>query len=68
MSFKKMGVFPAGVGGLTIIVSEPVMEQVMGYEEIANFQTKLFLKSTDLMATQHEIEDMGIKLTVICGL
>ncbi len=53
-----MGVLPAVVGGLTIIVSEEVLDQVMGDQEIANFQTKLFLKSTDPMATQHAIEDM----------
>ena len=53
-----MGVFPAGVGGLTIIVSEEVLEQLMNDKEIPNVYTQLLLKSTDPMATQHQIEDL----------
>lgn len=53
-----MGVFPAGVGGLTIIVSEQVLKQLMGDKEIPNLQTQLLLKSTDPIATQHQIEDL----------
>ncbi|HBX22185.1 MAG TPA: ABC transporter permease [Desulfotomaculum sp.] len=54
-----MGVLPAGVGGLNIIVSAQVLEQLIGTKNVADFQTtKLLLKSTDPMATQHEIEDM----------
>jgi len=41
-----MGVFPAGVGGLSIIVSEQVLNQLMGEEE-------------NPIKTQHEIEDMN---------
>ncbi|MDO0825508.1 ABC transporter permease [Desulfosporosinus nitroreducens] len=53
-----MGVFPAGVGGLTIIVSEQVLDQLMDDKEIPNVHTQLLLKSTDPIATQHQIEDL----------
>ncbi|ODA39432.1 ABC transporter permease [Desulfosporosinus sp. BG] len=53
-----MGVFPAGLGGLTIIVSEQILNQLMDDQEIPNLQTQLFLKSTDPIATQHQIEDL----------
>ena len=53
-----MGVFPAGVGGLTIIVSEQVLDQLMDDKVIPNVQTQLLLKSTDPIATQHQIEDL----------
>lgn len=53
-----MGVFPAGVGGLTIIVSEQVLDQLMDDKEIPNVHTQLLLKSSDPIATQHEIEDL----------
>ncbi|TGE35708.1 ABC transporter permease [Desulfosporosinus fructosivorans] len=54
-----MGVFPAGVGGLTIIVSEQILDQLMDEQEIPNLQTQLLLKSTDPIATQHQIEDLN---------
>jgi len=54
-----MGVFPAGVGGLSIIVSEQVLNQLMGEEEIPNLNTRILLKSTNPIKTQHEIEDMN---------
>ncbi len=54
-----IGVLPAGVGGLTIIVSEQALEQLMGDHEIPNFLIQLLLKSTDPIATQHQIEDLN---------
>lgn len=52
-----MGVFQAGLGGLSIIVSEDTLEGLSpdkaGYD-----QTSLFLKSSDPMATQYAIEDI----------
>ncbi|MEG6615012.1 ABC transporter permease [Peptococcaceae bacterium 1198_IL3148] len=55
-----MGVFPTGLGGLNIIVSQQVMDQLIGDKEVAstNVQTKLFLKSNEPLKTQHQIEDM----------
>jgi putative ABC transport system permease protein len=53
-----MGVFKAGIGGLTIIVSQEVFDQVIGDQKIDDVQTKLFLKSSDSLETQHQIEDM----------
>lgn len=58
-----MGVFPAGVGGLNIIVSEQVMDKLLGGKGIAD--TKVLLKSNDPIATQHEIEDMKGNITHI---
>lgn len=53
-----MGISPIGVGGLSIIVSERVMNRLADDEELANVQTYLHLKSTDPMRTQQEIEEM----------
>lgn len=53
-----LGVFPAGPGGLSIIVSEQVMAQLIDDKKIAGAQTRLYLKSINPMTTQHEIEDM----------
>lgn len=51
-----MGVFSAGPGGLTVIVSEPGMEELLGQGRIAD--TRLLLKSADPLTTQHQIENM----------
>jgi putative ABC transport system permease protein len=52
-----MGVFPAGLGGLTVIVSEQVLDELAAQGLIAD--TRLLLKSTDPMATQHQIEELS---------
>lgn len=53
-----MGMSGAGVGGLNMIVSERIMDQLADDEELANVQTYLYLKSTEPMSTQQEIEEM----------
>ncbi|MFD0710862.1 ABC transporter permease [Paenibacillus sp. GCM10027626] len=53
-----MGMNPAGVGGLNIIVSERVMNRLADDEDLVNVQTYLHLKSTEPMKTQQEIEEM----------
>ncbi|PCL93268.1 ABC transporter permease [Paenibacillus lautus] len=53
-----MGMSGAGVGGLNMIVSERIMDQLADDEEPANLQTYLYLKSTEPMRTQQEIEEM----------
>ncbi|MHA2855991.1 FtsX-like permease family protein [Paenibacillus lautus] len=53
-----MGMSGAGVGGLNMIVSERIMDQLADDEELANVQTYLYLKSTEPMRTQQEIEEM----------
>lgn len=53
-----MGMSGAGVGGLNMIVSERIMDQLADDEELANLQTYLYLKSTEPMRTQQEIEEM----------
>ncbi|MGI5911070.1 MAG: ABC transporter permease [Syntrophomonadaceae bacterium] len=53
-----MGVFPAGPGGLTVIVSEQVMSELDGNMRIDETRSRLLLKSSDPLATQHQIEDM----------
>lgn len=53
-----MGMSGAGVGGLNMIVSEHIMDQLADDEELANLQTYLYLKSTEPMRTQQEIEEM----------
>ena len=53
-----MGMSGAGVGGLNMIVSERIMDQLADDEELANVQTYLHLKSTEPMSTQQEIEEM----------
>lgn len=51
-----MGVSPVGLGGLTVIVSEQVMGELVGNGRSAD--TRLLLKSADPLATQHQIEEM----------
>ncbi|MEF7440873.1 FtsX-like permease family protein [Paenibacillus lautus] len=53
-----MGMSGAGVGGLNMIVSERIMDQLADDEELANVQTYLYLKSAEPMSTQQEIEEM----------
>ncbi|KOP68214.1 cell division protein FtsX [Bacillus sp. FJAT-18019] len=53
-----MGVSPAGLGGLNMIVSERVMDRLADQEEQANVQAFLHLKSTEPMRTQQQIEEM----------
>ncbi|WP_433940024.1 FtsX-like permease family protein [Paenibacillus lautus] len=53
-----MGMSGAGVGGLNMIVSERIMDRLADDEELANLQTYLYLKSTEPMRTQQEIEEM----------
>ncbi|WP_066052359.1 ABC transporter permease [Robertmurraya korlensis] len=53
-----MGVYSAGPGGLNIIVSDQVMDQLVNEKVADNIQTELFLMSDDPMKTQQEIEDM----------
>ena len=53
-----MGMSGAGVGGLNMIVSERIMDRLADDEELANVQTYLYLKSTEPMRTQQEIEEM----------
>lgn len=54
-----MGVRPAGVGGVNMIVSERIMDQIIGDTIDSDYQqTYLYLKSADPMKTQQQIEDM----------
>ncbi|MBS4207184.1 ABC transporter permease [Bacillus sp. FJAT-50079] len=53
-----MGVYPAGLGNLGIVISEKVMRQVFDDEALEYMNTDLFLKSSDPMKTQQEIEEM----------
>ena len=53
-----MGISPAGIGGLNIIVSEQVMNQLMNEKMYDRTQTFLYLKSKDPMKTQQEIEEI----------
>lgn len=53
-----MGINSAGIGGLNIIVSERVMDQLINDKVKDDIQKYLFLKSTDPMKTQQEIEEM----------
>ncbi|MEH7346182.1 FtsX-like permease family protein [Bacillus sp. JJ1532] len=53
-----MGVMPAGPGGLNLIVSEDVMEKIVGENNVMDIQTALFLKSSDPMETQEKIEEL----------
>ncbi|MCM3763962.1 ABC transporter permease [Neobacillus niacini] len=54
-----IGISPAGLGGLDIIVSEQTMNRLAGNEKLADGpQTFVYLKSTDPMKTQQEIEDL----------
>ncbi|MFJ5714436.1 ABC transporter permease [Neobacillus sp. NPDC093127] len=53
-----MGIFPVGIGGLNIIVSEQVMNQLVNEKVNDRTQTLLYLKSKDPMKTQQEIEEI----------
>lgn len=53
-----MGVFTAGPGGLSVIVSEQVMNELVGDGKADDISTRLLLNSTDPLTTQHQIEDM----------
>ncbi|WP_055108088.1 ABC transporter permease [Paenibacillus ihumii] len=52
------GAYPPGVGGVTMIVSEPVMSQLLDEEPSMEATSHLYLKSSDPMATQQQIEEM----------
>ncbi|WP_054027621.1 FtsX-like permease family protein [Bacillus sp. FJAT-28004] len=53
-----MGVSSGGLGDISIIGSEQVMDQLMADMNNAHSYSTLYLKSTDPMATQQEIEEM----------
>lgn len=53
-----VGGYPPGVGGLTMIVSEPVMSRLVNEEMNMDTSSYLYLKSSDPMATQQQIEEM----------
>lgn len=53
-----MGVNPVGVGGVTIVVSERILDQLLDTNDLADIRTYLYLKSKDPMKTQQEIEEM----------
>ncbi|AIQ55469.1 ABC transporter permease [Paenibacillus sp. FSL R7-0331] len=54
-----MGMSPVGVGGLNMIVSERVMNRLADGEELPNASMYLYLKSTEPVKTQQEIEAMN---------
>ncbi|MFF2448203.1 ABC transporter permease [Neobacillus sp. NPDC058068] len=53
-----MGILPTEIGGLTIIVSEQVMNKLVNEKVNDRIQTLLYLKSKDPMKTQQEIEEI----------
>lgn len=53
-----MGVYSSGVGGLNIIVSDQVIDQLVNEKLADNLRTELYLMSNDPLKTQEEIEDM----------
>lgn len=53
-----MGIHSEGVGGLNIIVSEQVMNQLIDDKIMSEIQTYIYLKSTDPMNTQRQIEEI----------
>jgi len=53
-----MGILPAGVGSLNIIVSEQVFNQLIDDQIRSGIQTFIYLKSTDPMNTQQQIEEI----------
>lgn len=55
-----MGISSTGVGGLTIIVSEQVMDQLINDHPISEVQSRLYLRSKDPMKTQQEIEEIKV--------
>ncbi|MBH5319407.1 ABC transporter permease [Paenibacillus sp. GSMTC-2017] len=55
-----MGMSPIGVGGLNIIVSESVMNQLAAGEDEELPRTFLYLKSKEPMKMEQEIEEMHV--------
>jgi putative ABC transport system permease protein len=55
---RPMGIHPALVGGLNIIVSEQVFDQLTNDSMSKDIQSRLNLNSSDPLATQQAIEDM----------
>ncbi|GGH21762.1 FtsX-like permease family protein [Paenibacillus segetis] len=55
-----MGIRPAIVGGLNIIVSESVMDQLIADKKDLNVNHSLYLKSKNPLATQQAIEEMKV--------
>ncbi|MDD4803183.1 MAG: ABC transporter permease [Syntrophomonas sp.] len=53
-----MGVFTAGPGGLSVIVSEQVLAELVGDVKIDQIRTQLLLNSTNPLTTQHQIQNM----------
>ncbi|MFK9090873.1 ABC transporter permease [Bacillus salipaludis] len=53
-----MGITPAAVGGVTIIVSEQAMDQLLNDKLQKYVQTNLYLKTKDPMKTQQEMEEI----------
>ncbi|MGN7403349.1 ABC transporter permease [Cytobacillus praedii] len=53
-----MGVQTGGVGGLDIIISEQVMKKLTDQIPSPEIATSIYLKSSDPMKTQQEIEEM----------
>ncbi|NUU63632.1 ABC transporter permease [Paenibacillus agri] len=53
-----MGMNAIGIGGLDIIVSERILNTLAVDEDLINVHTSLYLKSTEPMKTQREIEEM----------
>ncbi|MFZ7942932.1 ABC transporter permease [Neobacillus sp. 19] len=53
-----MGITPARVGGVTIIVSEQAMDQLLTDKLQEYVQTYLYLKTKDPMKTQQDIEEI----------
>jgi len=53
-----MGISPAGIGGVNIIVSEQGMEKLLNEKLYPYVRTSLYLKSKDPMKTQQEIEEI----------
>ncbi|WP_433945053.1 FtsX-like permease family protein [Paenibacillus sp. SN-8-1] len=53
-----MGMSQVGLGGLNLVVSERVMNQWAQDKNPDSVQTTLYLKSTDPLKTQQEIEEM----------
>lgn len=58
-----MGVYSTGLGGLNVIISEEVLNQLFPdtvsiHANSMNAYTTIYLKSADPMATQQEIEEM----------
>lgn len=53
-----MGMVASGLGAVNVIVSEPVMEQIVDEEAKSEIQKYIYLNSSDPMETQEVIEEM----------